>query len=49
MNKTTCGSDPFSTRLLMSHIYAIVPILFFFFFERMIYLNQQKTIYIYTG
>ena len=27
MNKTTCSSDPFPTRLLMSHIYAIVPIL----------------------
>ena len=27
MNKTTCSSDPFSTRLLMSHLHAIVPIL----------------------
>ena len=27
MNKTTCSSDPFLTRLLMSHLYAIVPIL----------------------
>ena len=27
MNKTTCTSDPFPTRLLMSHIHAIVPIL----------------------
>ena len=27
MNKTTCSSDPFPTRLLMSHIHAIVPIL----------------------
>ena len=27
MNKTTCNSDPFPTRLLMSHIHAIVPIL----------------------
>ena len=27
MNKTTCSSDPFPTRLLMSHIDAIVPIL----------------------
>ena len=27
MNKTTCSSDPFPTRLLMSHLYAIVPIL----------------------
>ena len=27
MNKTTCSSDPFLTRLLMSHIHAIVPIL----------------------
>ena len=27
MNNTTCGSDPFPTRLLMSHLYAIVPIL----------------------
>ena len=27
MNKTTCSSDQFPTRLLMSHIHAIVPIL----------------------
>ena len=27
INKTTCSSDPFPTRLLMSHLYAIVPIL----------------------
>ena len=27
MNKTTCSSDPFPTRLLMYHIHAIVPIL----------------------
>ena len=27
INKTTCSSDPFPTRLLMSHIHAIVPIL----------------------
>ena len=27
MNNTTCSSDPFPTRLLMSHLYAIVPIL----------------------
>ena len=27
MNKTTCSSDPFPTRLLMSHIHATVPIL----------------------
>ena len=27
MNKTTCSSNPFPTRLLMSHIHAIVPIL----------------------
>ena len=27
MNKTNCSSDPLPTRLLMSHIYAIVPIL----------------------
>ena len=27
MHKTTCRSDPFPTRLLMSHIHAIVPIL----------------------
>ena len=27
MNKTTCSSDPFPTRLLMSHLQAIVPIL----------------------
>ena len=27
MNKTTCSSDPFPTRVLMSHIHAIVPIL----------------------
>ena len=27
MNKTTCSSDPVPTRLLMSHIHAIVPIL----------------------
>ena len=27
MNKTTCSSDPFPTRLLMSQIHAIVPIL----------------------
>ena len=25
MNKTTCSSDPFAIRLLMSHLYAIVP------------------------
>ena len=28
MNKTSCSSDPFPTRLLMSHLYAIVPILY---------------------
>ena len=27
MNKTTCSSDPFPTRLLISHLYEIVPIL----------------------
>ena len=27
MNNTTCSSGPFPTRLLMSHLYAIVPIL----------------------
>ena len=27
MNTTTCSSDPFATRLLMSHLHAIVPIL----------------------
>ena len=27
MNNTTCSSDPLPTRLLMSHLYAIVPIL----------------------
>ena len=27
MNKTTCSSDPFPTRSLMSHIHAIVPML----------------------
>ena len=27
MNKTTCSSDPFHTRLLMSYIHVIVPIL----------------------
>ena len=27
MNNTTCSSDPFPTRLLMSHLNAIVPIL----------------------
>ena len=27
MNKTTCSSDPFPTRFLMSHIHATVPIL----------------------
>ena len=27
MNKNTCSSDPFPTRLLMSHLHAIVPIL----------------------
>ena len=27
MNKTTCSSDPFLTRLLMSHVHAIVTIL----------------------
>ena len=27
MNNTTCSSDPFPTRLLMSHLYAIGPIL----------------------
>ena len=27
MSNTTCSSDPFPTRLLMSHLYAIVPIL----------------------
>ena len=27
MNKTTCSSNLFPTRLLMSHIHAIVPIL----------------------
>ena len=27
MNKITCSSDPFPTRLLMSHLHAFVPIL----------------------
>ena len=27
MNKTTCSSDPFPTRLLMSHLHAIISIL----------------------
>ena len=27
MNKTTCSSDPFPTRLLMSHLHAIIHIL----------------------
>ena len=27
MNTTTCSSDPFLTRLLISHIHAIVPII----------------------
>ena len=27
MNKITCSSDPFPTRLLMSHLHAIIPIL----------------------
>ena len=27
MNKTTCSSDPFPTRLLMSHLHANIPIL----------------------
>ena len=27
MNKTTCSSDPFPTRLLMSRLHEIVPIL----------------------
>ena len=27
MNKTTCSSDPFLTRLLMSHLHVIIPIL----------------------
>ena len=27
MHKTNCSSDPFPTRLLISHIHAIVPIL----------------------
>ena len=27
MNKTTCGSDPFPTRLLMSYLHAIIPII----------------------
>ena len=27
MNNTTCSSDPFPTKLLMSHLYVIVPIL----------------------
>ena len=27
MNNTTCSSDPFSTRLLMSHLHAIIPII----------------------
>ena len=27
MNKTTCSSNPFPTRLLISYIHAIVPIL----------------------
>ena len=25
MSKTTCGSDPFPTRLLMSYVLAIIP------------------------
>ena len=27
MNKTTCSSDPFPTRLLMSHLHAIIAII----------------------
>ena len=27
INKTTCSSDPFLTRLLMPHLHAIIPIL----------------------
>ena len=27
MNKTTCSSDPFPTRLLMSHLHAIISII----------------------
>ena len=27
MNKTTCSSDPFPTRLLMSDLHAIIPII----------------------
>ena len=27
MNKHTCSSDPFPTRLLMSHLHAIIPII----------------------
>ena len=27
MNKTNCSSDPFPTRLLMSHLHAIIPII----------------------
>ena len=27
MNKTTCSSDPFPTILLMSHLYANIPII----------------------
>ena len=27
MNKTTCSSDPFPARLLMSHLHAIIPII----------------------
>ena len=27
MNKTTCSSDPYPTRLLMSHLHAIIPII----------------------
>ena len=27
MNKTTCSSDPFPTRLPMSHLHAIIPII----------------------
>ena len=26
MNNTTCSSDPFSTRLLISHLHVIIPI-----------------------
>ena len=27
MNKTTCSSDPFPTRLLIAHLQAIIPII----------------------